>query len=170
MPLRRVVWSALLLALVACGGGSSFDGQVYRQGPVAFAVPAVPGGWSRLDVRDASLAYQDDAHAATIMVNARCRSADARTPLVALTTQLLIGATEREIAEQKLEPFDGREALHTTLRAKWDGVPMNLDVFVLSKDGCTYDFVRVARQRDGEDAYEGWVRGFHTLPGSGVAK
>lgn len=162
---------ALCIAFFACGGASaSFDGQVFRQGPVAFTVPAVPNGWSRLDVRDASLAYQDDAHGASILVNARCRSADARTPLVALTNQLLIGATERELREQKTEPFDGREALHTTLVAKWDGVPMNLDVFVLSKDGCTYDFARVGAKRDGEDAYEAWVRGFRTLPGSGVVK
>ena len=103
------------------------------------------------------------------MVNARCRSADARTPLLALTTQLLIGSTEREVARQEVEPFDGREALHTTLRAKYDGVPMQLDVYVLSKDGCTYDFVRVAPKSDGEPAFEGWVRGFRTLPGSGVA-
>ena len=152
---------------MACGAaGPSFDGQVYRSGAVAFRIPAVPSTWSRLDVRDATLAYrQGDA---SILLNARCRSADARTPLIALTTQLLIGSTEREIQEQKVEPFDGREALHTTLRAKYDGVPMMLDIFVLSKDGCTYDFVRVAPKRDGEDAFDAWVRGFRTLPGSGV--
>lgn len=150
--------------------GPSFDGQVFRQGPVAFSVPAVPAGWSRLEVQDASLAYRDDARGASILLNARCRSADARTPLVALTNQLLIGATERELEEQKVEPLDGREAMHTTLRAKWDGVPMSLDVFVLSKDGCTYDFARVAPRKDGEDVFEAWVRGFRTLPGSGVVK
>lgn len=104
------------------------------------------------------------------MVNARCRSADARTPLLALTTQLLIGSTERELARQEVEPFDGREALHSNVRAKYDGVPMQLDVFVLSKDGCTYDFVRAAPKSDGEDAYEAWARGFRTLPGSGVVR
>jgi hypothetical protein len=168
---RIALRTAFFAFFVACGGsGPSFDGQVFRQGPVAFSIPPVPSGWSRLEVRDASLAYRDDAHGATIMVNARCRSADARTPLVALTNQLLIGATEREIREQKVEAFDGREAMHTTLLAKWDGVPMNLDVFVLSKDGCTYDFARAAARRDGEDIYEAWVRGFHTLPESGVVR
>jgi hypothetical protein len=158
---------ALCLAFFACGGASaSFDGQVYRQGPVAFSIPPVPSNWSRVEVHDATLAYRDGD--ASIMVNARCRSADARTPLLALTTQLLIGSTEREFEAQKVEPFDGREALHSTLRAKYDGVPMMLDVFVLSKDGCTYDFVRVSPKRDGEQVFEGWVRGFRTLPGSGV--
>lgn len=133
-------------------------------------MPPVPAGWSPLDVRDASLAYRDDAHGASVLVNARCRSADARTPLMALTNQLLIGATERDVHDQKTEAFDGREALHTTLAAKWDGVPMHLDVFVLSKDGCTYDFARAAATRDGEDTFEAWVRGFRTLPGSGVAR
>lgn len=156
---------------VGCGGASpSFDGRIYRSGAVAFSIPPVPSDWSPLEVHDASLAYRDDAHGATIMVNARCRSADARTPLVALTNQLLIGATERSIRDQTIEPFDGREAMHTTLAAKWDGVPMNLDVFVLSKDGCTYDFARAAAKREGEDVYEAWVRGFRTLPESGVVR
>lgn len=139
-----------------------------REGLVAFSVPSVPARWSRLGVRDATLAYKDDAHGASVMVNARCRSSDARTPLVALTNQLIIGATERIILDQKAEPFDGREALHTTMSAKWDGVPMVLDVFVLAKDGCTYDFVRVAPTHDGEHEFDGWVRGFRTLRGSGV--
>lgn len=150
---------------------ASFDGTTYRKGPVAFAIAPVPAGWSRLDVSDATLAYRDAANGASILINGRCRSADQRTPLVALTNQLLIGTTEREYIEQNAEPFDGREALHTIVRAKWDGVPMKADVFVLSKDGCTYDFVYVGapdRFDAGTPAFEGFVRGFRTVKGSGV--
>ena len=161
------------LALVACGGAAiaSFDGTTYRKGPVAFGIPALPARWSRLDVSDATLAYRDGANGASVLINARCRGADQRTPLVALTNQLLIGTTEREYLEQSTEPFDGREALHTIVRAKWDGVPMKADVFVLSKDGCTYDFVYVGAEDHfdaGTPAFEAFVRGFHTIKGSGL--
>lgn len=162
----------LVLALVACGGPSaSFDGTTYRNGPVAFSIAPIPAGWSRLEVSDATLSYRDDANRASILINGRCRAADARTPLIALTNQLIIGTTEREYLTQTTEPFDGREALHTIVQAKWDGVPMKADVFVLSKDGCTYDFVYVGapdRFDAGSPAFEAFVRGFRTAKGSGL--
>lgn len=174
--IRTGILSSLLLvaALAACGGAGargSFDGNVFRQGPVAFRLPDAPPGWRRIEVDEASVAFRDEAHGASVLLNARCLSADDRTPLVALTNHLLIGATEREFLSQETVPFDGREALHTKVEAKWDGVPMRLDVFVLSKDGCVYDFVYVGAPggvERGVPAFESFVRGFRTLPGSGV--
>ena len=165
---------AIALSLAACGGGKgrgSFDGSTYRRGPIAFQVPAPPQDWKRVEEEDASLAFRDHGHGASVLLNARCLTADDRTPLVALTNHLLIGATERVYLSQEVEPFDGREALHTKLRAKWDGVPMGLDVFVLSKDGCVYDFVYIgapAAFEDGAATFERFVRGFRTLRGSGM--
>lgn len=162
------------IATTSCAGGKqhgSFEDNVYRNGAIAFKVPVPPAQWRRLQVDDASLAFRDEANSASVMVNARCLSADDRTPLVALTNHLLIGATEREYVSQATEPFDGREALHTRLKAKWDGVPMSIDVYVLSKDGCVYDFVYLApvnASEDGARAFESFVQGFHTLHGSGV--
>jgi hypothetical protein len=170
--MRSSLAVVLVMALSACSAPkSSFDGNVYRSGKVAFRVPELPAGWRRVDVDDASLAFRDDAHAASVLLNARCLTADDRTPLVALTNHLLIGATEREYLSQGVEPFDGREALHTKVQAKWDGVPMLIDIFVLSKDGCIYDFVYFgapAAAGEGSATFEAFVHGFRTLPGSGV--
>jgi hypothetical protein len=176
---RRGIGAALscslaVMSAAACFGGNprgSFDGNVYRKGPIAFQLPDPPAGWKRIDVDDASVAFRDEPHAASVLLNARCLSADDRTPLVALTNHLLIGATEREFVSQVTEPFDGREALHTKVKAKWDGVPMLIDMFVLSKDGCVYDFVYFGAPsafEDGAPSFEGFVRGFRTLRGSGV--
>ncbi len=167
----RFALVALLAA--ACGGAAhgSFDGGVYRDGPIAFRLPPVPPSWRRIDATDAALAFRDDPHEATVLLNARCRKPDDDTPLVALTNHLLMGSTEREFVSQKPEPFDGREALHTHVKAKWDGVPMELDVFVMKKDGCIYDFVYMAAPAgfaEGSASFEAVVKGFHTLAGSGV--
>jgi hypothetical protein len=158
---------------VACGASTarSFDGSTYRHGPVAFQVAALPPTWRAVDVTDASLAYRDESHGASILVNARCTRPDEATPLVALTNHLLIGATAREVVGQEVEPFDGREALHTKLRAKWDGVPIAFDIYVMKKDGCIYDFVYMGDPSAfevGAREFEGFVRGFRTLPGSGI--
>jgi hypothetical protein len=176
----RAIFSLGLVATTSsllgagCSGVSSrgtFESNVYRSGKIAFQLPDPPPGWRRVEVEDASLAFRDDEHAASVLLNARCLSADDRTPLVALTNHLLIGATERQYVSQAPEPFDGREALHTKLTAKWDGVPMAIDMYVLSKDGCVYDFVYLGDPSGfdrGAAAFEGFVRGFRTLPGSGV--
>ena len=173
--LRAAWWGLFATLLVsACGGNrgqGSFEGNVYRSGPIAFQLPEPPSGWRRIEVDAASLAFRDDAHSASVLLNARCTSADDRTPLVALTNHLLIGTTDREYLSQSTVPFDGREALHTRAKAKWDGVPMIVDVFVLSKDGCIYDFVYLGAPNGfeaGAPVFESFVRGFRTLPGSGI--
>jgi hypothetical protein len=161
-----------LAGLVGCGGQArTFDGEVYRAGPIAFRIGPVPGGWRRVEVGDAALAFRDDAHGASILVNARCKKPDDVTPLVALTNHLVMGSTEREVTVQEVEPFDGREALRTRMRAKWDGVPMAHDIFVVKKDGCVYDFVYSGAPEAfdaGVPTFESFVRSFRALPGSGV--
>jgi hypothetical protein len=158
---------------LGCGGAAarSFDGTTYRDGPVAFQIAAVPSSWRAVEVTDASLAYRDETHGASILVNARCHRPDEATPLLALTNHLLIGSTAREMLAQETEPFDGREALHTKMRAKWDGVPIAFDIYVTKKDGCIYDFVYMgdpSAYEEGTRDFEGFVRGWKTLRGSGT--
>ena len=174
--LREVLAAAIALASAlamgtACGGArSSFDGAVYRSGAIAFRVPQVPAEWRRVEVTDGALAFRDEAHDGSVLVNARCGEKDGDAPLVALTNQLVMGTTERVAIVEETLPFDGREARHTRMSAKLDGVARELDIFVLKKDGCVYDFVYVAAPEHaaaGAPAFEGFVRGFHTVsPGA----
>jgi hypothetical protein len=167
---RGATTVAFALALAtACGGSRpAFDGTVFRQGAVAFRVPKVPSGWTRVDVTDAALAFRDGAHDGSVLVNARCGEKDGDAPLVALTNQLVMGTTERAQSLEETLPFDGREARHTRMTAKLDGVPRDFDIFVLKKDGCVYDFVYVSAPEHaalGTPEFEGFVRGFHTVRG-----
>ena len=62
--------------------------------------------------------------------------------------------------------MDGREALHTVMSAKLDGVPKMFDAYVLKKDGCVYDFVNFSEPATfpaNRPAFERFVAGFHTL-------
>ncbi|KYF90796.1 hypothetical protein [Sorangium sp. So ce388] len=155
----------LALALAGCGG-PSFDGTVYRGQDVAFRVPAAPTSWRQISVSDAAVAYRDDANGATIALNGRCRNEE-DVPLISLTNHLFLHFTEREVLKQEVVPFDGREAMHTVLSAKLDGVPKVFDVWVLKKNGCVYDMLLIAdpaRYAAGEPAFTRMVRGFSTLP------
>ena len=166
-PRRSPILPAALaagLVLAACGG-ASFDGMVYRGEDVAFRIPRAPEGWRTIEVSDAAVVYRDEANGATIAVNGRCRGED-DVPLTALTQHLFLHFTEREILSQEVVPFDGREAMHTVLSAKLDGVPRKFDVWVLKKDGCVYDLLLIAdptRFEAGLEAFGRLVRGFSTL-------
>ena len=63
--------------------------------------------------------------------------------------------------------MDGREALESRVEAKLDGVPVDLVLVVMKKDGCIYDFTYVSppgrvdeRKRD----FDQLVKNFKTEP------
>ena len=139
---------------------------------VTFRVGDVPPSWSPVRVDGATLAFRDEPHLASILLDGRCYRKDDDVPLLALTDHLVMGTTSREITSQETLPFDGREAMHTLLHAKLDGVAMDYDIFVLKKDGCVYDFVYVADPAKsdggaGAAVFERFVGTFHTLSGAG---
>jgi hypothetical protein len=138
------LWVALSLAgLAACGHADSFEGGVLHKGDLAVHVGPVPEPWRRVAIDGADLAYRDESRDASVMFDVRCaRGSDA--PLSVLTEHLIMGTTSRDFVSQEIVPLDHREALHTLMRAKLDGVPMQYDIYVMKKDGCVYDMVYVA--------------------------
>lgn len=169
-PGAAAALTACATILTACAGGH-FDGTLYRGDGFAFRIPAPPAAWERLDVSHAALAFRDPASRATIMLNGRCGRDAADVPLSALTNHLFLQFTDRQVKLQELVPFDGREAMHTSLVAKLDGVLMAYDVWVLKKDGCVYDLLYLAPPADadrGLEAFHGLVHGFATVDPDGT--
>ena len=149
---------------VACSAVSGWDGHVYHAGRASFHGGPVPASWDRLtNVDGAMLAFHDKESGGSATVYARCGQDGDDVPLTALTKHLIIGFTERKTTEEKLVPLDGREALHTVLDGKLDGVPVSLAIYVLKKDGCVYDLVWVAppeRFQAGIAGFDAFVAGF----------
>ncbi len=163
--LGGAVGLAWLVGLGACGSAKAFDGTTYEKGKLAFRVGEIPSDWHPIAVHEATLAFRDDAHGGSALLNARCNIEDSDTPLAALTAHLLTGTTERAFVNEETIPFDAREARHTLVRAKLDGVLLTYDLYVLNKDGCTYDFAYIAPPETfdaGAPAFERFVRGFQT--------
>jgi hypothetical protein len=162
---RRSFVLLLLSVFVACGG-SSLKGSVYRGGGLAFRVGDTPPAWRPIKVTNTRLAFRDEQAEATILVNGRCGQDGDDVPLLSLTQHLFMSFTEREMLEQAVIPMDGREAMHTVMRAKLDGVPKFFDAYVLKKDGCVYDLVgiwAVDKFETHRAAFERFAVGFQTL-------
>lgn len=171
-PRPRSVATASLIAaaLVAgCGGARVSKGHAgthVKRADTRYTVGALGAGWSEvaLDREESDVAWADPA-GSVIQVSARCE-ADLDIPLEALTLHLLIGFTEREMVGQARIPLDAREALRTRVRAKLDGVPRELDLVVLKKNECVYDFALVGAPGQGVEAargaFEALLAGFTT--------
>jgi hypothetical protein len=154
-----------VLFFVACGGSPvTFENGVYHGHGISFGVGDVPSSWHRVDVDDAPLAFRDD-QGSSVLVNGRCNLRSDDVPLVALTNQLIAGTTDREFLKEETIPLDKREARHTVLKAKLDGVDLVWDVYVMKKNGCVYDVVLVTppdRFEQRSAAFDRFVMGLHT--------
>jgi hypothetical protein len=154
-----------LAGLAGCVHPDSFGDGVFRKEGVTVRVGPVPSAWRRITVDGADLAFRDDAGSGSVLFDVRCGHRDDDAPLSVLTGHLIMGTTEREFDAEDTVPFNGREALHTLLRAKLDGVPMQYDIYVTKKDGCVYDLVYVAppgRFAAGAAAFEPFATGLRT--------
>ncbi len=165
-PRRVSTWLAFALAVIAGCGGARLEGSIYRDGALVYRIGDLGPGWSRLSLGSHNdLAWRSADIGAIVQVNATC-AGGADVPLTALTNHLLIGFTAREIADQRVVPMDGREALRTHVRARLDGVPRELLFFVMKKDGCVYDFALIAPAgapfERGRAPFERFVAGFST--------
>jgi hypothetical protein len=151
--------SALSVLASGCGA-ATFDGQLFRKDDVAFRLAHLPPNWRQIEINDTALAFRDDERGATVAINGRCgRDAD-DVPLQSLTQHLFLQFTERQLESQQLMPLDGREALETQMVAKLDGVEKHFHVVVLKKDGCVYDFLQIAGDRQDPDSFRHFVSGF----------
>ncbi|MCA9580275.1 MAG: hypothetical protein KC416_00690 [Myxococcales bacterium] len=142
-PLRLLALVAALVGLPACGGGGALRGQTYADDQVTYRIGHLGPPWQPIELGSQNDLAWSDGEGGLIQVNARCED-DLDIPLRALTNHLLFGFTEREIESEETRPMDGREALRTHATAKLDGVPRELVLHVLKKDGCVYDFALIA--------------------------
>ncbi len=153
-----------------CGGGSALEASVYQGDGFSFRVGDIPADWQPIEVSDAALAFRDGGAGGTIVVNGRCDRDGEDVPLASLTQHLFLRFTEREIQKEETVPFDGREALHTVVTAKLDGVPKSFSVWVLKKDGCVYDLVYIAdpqRFAGGVAEFDAFAQELRALPREG---
>jgi len=170
--LTKFQLSGWLLVLACAVGvsactGASFSGSVYRGPGYAFHVPPPPASWKRIDVDGKALSFMDESNGTLIAASGRCKVDGEDVPLRSLVQHLFLQFTERDVISEEVVPFDGREALHTVVIAKLDGVPKQFDVWVMKKDGCVYDLYCIANPADFNDAvvpFREFVHGFATVP------
>ncbi|WP_223639881.1 hypothetical protein [Corallococcus sp. EGB] len=160
----RLLLTLVLSALLAGCHRPTFKDSVLQKPDVKYSVgPLSNEVWERRGFSDNDLAFVERGETGRVIaVNSTCRDYDDPS-LQVLTKHLLMGFTERQDLGQRTFPLDGREALRSRYIAKLDGVPVSLELVVLKKDNCVFDFSYVApvgtadaRMADFESVFQGF--------------
>ncbi len=167
-PVHRVSLTLVGLAAfaVGCAGQRSSWNQAKRElcaGASCFQLGALSPSWSVVHHQAGEVGFFNNEVGGVIQTDTVCRDDAEAAPLTALTNRLLIGYSERNDLSSELVQLDRREALHTIIEAKLDGVPVTLDLYVMKRNGCIFDLsfaAPVARFAEGKDEFERFVRGF----------
>lgn len=149
--------------LLACVASGQFANQKYHRGKVSYRVGPLPALWQRLQFRGADVVFRSST-GGTIAISGQCPGNE-DVPLDVLTNHLLFGIANHQEPSRSLFTLDSRQALRTHLRGELDGVPIELELVVLKKDGCTYDLQLIAGPQHFASClrdFEAFVQGFTT--------
>ena len=150
---------ASLGTAAACGGASFEDGRFSKEG-TTYHVGSLDPSWERLRSSEGDLAFYRENHG-TISVNATCKDYE-DVPADVLVNHLVFGTTHRRYVLEEDVTLDGRGARHAVLECELDGVPVRLDMYLLTRNGCVFDLDYIS----GPDApaqleFAAFVRSFH---------
>lgn len=158
----RLIFVLGVLVCAACAEG--LRGQYFRKGDLKYRVAELDTKvWKPVRFAENDLAWSGP-NGSVLAMNSTCRDYG-DPPLDVLTQHMLMGFSDRLLLERKTFVLDGRDAMESTYAAKLDGVPVELAIAVLKKDGCVYDFSFVTMQGQlgtHRGAFEALIDGFTT--------
>jgi hypothetical protein len=132
--LRWILSSIFALGLGACaivGGGAELE----RASDYNLKAPA---DWKTQSKGESDSAYKLPSGNVVSLVSSCNRNPDA--PLDVLTRHLLMGTRGVTISSREKKTFGANEGLYSKVVAKLEGKPFHLDLFVLAKEKCVFDF------------------------------
>lgn len=155
-------WALLLVLLLPACGGPRFDGSTLHKRHVDYRVGPLDPGFRRVEVEGNDLAFHKPG-AGTIAVHASCRDYD-DVPQPVLLKHLLFGLSHRTYLVQEEVVIDGRGAQHAVVDAELDGVPVRLELYLLTRANCVFDLSYISdRTARAQADFTRFVQGFHIL-------
>ncbi|HPQ82009.1 MAG TPA: hypothetical protein PLZ86_09890 [bacterium] len=132
-------------------GPSSYQGVIgYREGRVfirrdnTYRVGVLPEGWQRMQTKARAISFYNPTYKSSISTDAYCGSGDSNRRLDALGGDIASALENRTLIEEKSFMLDGRGALRQRIGGFQDGVEVEVDLVVVRKDGCVFDFYSVS--------------------------
>lgn len=147
----------------------SFHALTYRNQTVYldrhhyYKVGFLPEGWKLTKGKGPGIIFRDQNSKATIATEALCGRAFEDISLSLLTDHLFAGLKDVKKIKSDSWQLSNREALYTEARANLDGVSVQINVVVIKKNQCQFDFLTTSRPEFGAQTREdflNFVKGF----------
>lgn len=129
---------------------SPFQGVIgYRHGMVFlghdrfYRVGELPAGWKRMSPRARTVSFYNAEYRGSISTDAFCGRSISDRKLGSLSGEIISAVEGRVVEAEENFELNGRGALRQRVRGSEDGVPVIVDVVVVRKDGCVFDFYAV---------------------------
>lgn len=141
----------------------SRSGRVFLTRERFYHVGLLPDGWQRMRVRARTVSFYHPGYRSSISTDAICGRGASDRSLVALSGEMASAVEGRTLLSETTLQLAGRGALRQRLRGSQDGVPVLVDLVVLRKDGCVFDFYAVMPPEPDAEAvrdFEAFFGGF----------
>lgn len=165
------VFLLLSITYVSCAFGptpfrgimSYRHGKVYLRKDKFYRVGSLPDGWQRLDTGVRAISFYNDQYGASITTDAFCGKSIEGRRVDSLGGEMLTALQDREVTSEKNLKLGGRGAVRQKVKGKLDGVNVLLDLVIVSKNACAFDFYSISQESSApevEAAFEGFFGGF----------
>lgn len=128
----------------ACALLGSDDDPVRKSGNISLEAPSAP--WQEMHISSADRVWQSRKTGNTIALNSMCQKYT-DVSLKKLQENILAGVENLKVRSEKTVMFKGREAERIVVDGTTDGIPITIDIFILKKNGCTYDLAYISRDK-----------------------
>lgn len=139
-------------------------GRVFLQYGGFYRVGDLPDGWQRMSSKARAISFYNETYRSSITTDAFCGRSFSDRPLDTLAGELSSVLSDRTTVTTKEFMLDERGALALTVEGTMDGVPIEMNIVVVKKDGCNFDFIAVmppdAPEQVSHD-FEQFYGGFH---------
>lgn len=147
--LHLVGMVVMCLAVSACaliGGGADLERAS------GYSVTA-PDTWSRRGRAESDRAYQLPSGNIATLISSCNRNPGA--PLDILTRHLLMGTRDVSVKTREKKTLGPNEGLYSKVQTHLEGKTFHLEIFVLAKDKCIFDFTLVSpKEISGSESQE----------------
>ncbi len=172
---RLIIIIAILLVFAALAGclfkrqpfkGVMYygHGKVYIFHDKYYEVGQLPAGWERMKTGARTISFYNEEHKASISTDAYCGLSVSDRTLDSFSGDMTVALEDKKVTDEKEFTLDGRGALRMRVNGKVDGVPTVVDLVIVRKNYCVFDFYSVAPaggDPDVNSAFEAFFNGFH---------
>lgn len=140
------------------------DGRVFVRHDSTYSVGILPEGWEQMKTRVRAISFYNAQFKSSISTDAFCGRGVGDRRIDALGGEVASALENRTIVSESPFELDGRGALRQRVKGSLDGVPVLLDLVVVRKDACVFDFYAVTPPAGDPQVaadFEGFYGAFH---------